>query len=311
MPIDLARVRLHQLEGFFHVARHGGYARAVAALPHAITEPALHQQVRNLEGALGVRLLERAPRRRMALTAEGRRLHDFVTPYFERLDSVLRSVSTGAGLLVVGTEALYAEHLCPRAIASLEADWKEARFRLLEMDPPGMISGLLQGKLDAAVCSLGEKPPPGLVATELGVLGLVLVVPGDHPLAKRRGPIAPKHLTGHRFAVYEERSQARVFTEQALASVDVRLIPAAEASSGAALRALARAGIGPAFIPVLRTARPRRRQCADGTVELDLTTLAEAYVELPRYGLLTREGEPGRLLQAFRDAIAQGSRTAG
>ena len=42
----------------------------------------------DLERALGVLLLVRGPGRRMILTAEGRQLHAFITPYFERLPGV-------------------------------------------------------------------------------------------------------------------------------------------------------------------------------------------------------------------------------
>ena len=86
-------VRLHQLEGFFHVALQGGFARAAAAMPYPITEPALHQQVRKLERALGTSLLVRGPARRMVTTAEGRALLEFITPYFERLPRVLRELA--------------------------------------------------------------------------------------------------------------------------------------------------------------------------------------------------------------------------
>ena len=96
-PNPLASVRLHQLEGFFHVGLHQGFTRAAEAFPYAITEPALHQQVRKLERTLGVRLLEKGPKRRMLLTPAGRELHGFVAPYFERLPQVPRAGWRRAG----------------------------------------------------------------------------------------------------------------------------------------------------------------------------------------------------------------------
>jgi DNA-binding transcriptional LysR family regulator len=299
MPRELTGLRLHQLEGFFHVARHGGYARAVAALPYPITEPALHQQVRKLERTLGARLLERAGRRGMIPTPAGRRLLAFVTPFFERVDSVLHSIAAGSGLLAVGAEALYAETLCPEAVAALHARWPDARFQMREMEKPAMVDALLRGEIDVAVSSLGETPPTGLRACETGVLGLVLAVPAGHPLARRRGPPEPVHLAPHRFVVYEAGTEGRDFTERALAAADLTLVPAAEASSAGALRALVRAGVGPAFIPVLGGTRPRRRTCRDGTIELDLTEQVAGVVDLPRFGWTRRAGEPGELLAAF------------
>lgn len=39
---------LQRLEGFYWVARIGGYARAARAFPYPITQPGVHQQVRRL-----------------------------------------------------------------------------------------------------------------------------------------------------------------------------------------------------------------------------------------------------------------------
>ena len=50
-------IDLHRLLGFHLVATEGGYAKAARAADYPITQPALHQQVRKLEGEIGVTLL--------------------------------------------------------------------------------------------------------------------------------------------------------------------------------------------------------------------------------------------------------------
>ena len=55
-------IQLHRLEGFYWVARSGGYARAARAFPYPITQPAIHQQGKKLETGLGVALRERVGR---------------------------------------------------------------------------------------------------------------------------------------------------------------------------------------------------------------------------------------------------------
>ena len=52
-------IQLHRLEGFFWVAKTGGYARAARAFPYPITQPAVHQQVKKLESELELQLFER------------------------------------------------------------------------------------------------------------------------------------------------------------------------------------------------------------------------------------------------------------
>jgi DNA-binding transcriptional LysR family regulator len=283
-------VRLHQLEGFFHVATHGGFARAAAAMPYPITEPALHQQVRKLERALRVALLVRGPGRRMVTTAEGRALLDFITPYFEGLPRALRALAGAAGgELVVGAEPLYVDGLCAEALADLPAG-AAARVRLIELELPEIAAGLARGTIDVGVAGV-TRTPPQVAFERLGQLGLELLVPAGHPLAARRPPLTPAHLRGHRFVVYSEGSEARSFTDAALARAGVPLEVAAEASSAAGMRALVRAGLGPAFVPSLVRPRTRRRTIEGGVVAFDLThALPEA--DLPPFGLLTRSGTP-------------------
>jgi len=42
-------VGIHRLEGFYWVARTGGYASAARAFPYPISQPGVHQQVKKLE----------------------------------------------------------------------------------------------------------------------------------------------------------------------------------------------------------------------------------------------------------------------
>ncbi|MEZ6186803.1 MAG: LysR family transcriptional regulator [Planctomycetota bacterium] len=298
-------VRLHQLEGFFHVATHQGYARAVAALPYAITEPALHQQVRKLERALGTSLLERAAGRRMHLTPAGRALYGFVAPYFEELDGVLRTLVDGeGGLLVVAAEPLYVDPLCAPAFATLRARSPGIELRLDELDAGEPWAAVRAGQADVAL-AIGGEVPRGIVYEPLGELGLSLVVPPTHAWAGRRGAPGPRALADQRFVVYPPHSAGRRFTELALEQAGVTLKVAAEASSAAAMESLVRAGVGPAFVPLPLSGlrRPRRRKRADGTVAFDVTELLRQFLELPRFGLYRRTGAISGLVQAFRGAL--------
>jgi DNA-binding transcriptional LysR family regulator len=297
-------VRLHQLEGFHHVARHEGFTRAAAAMPYPITQPALHQQVRKLERALGVELLGRGPGRRMLLTPEGRALEEFVAPFFDQLPGLVRSISKSeAGTLVVGAEPLYAESLCATALATLKRRMPQLRVRLLDLEIPAIAAGLRAGEIDAGVSNV-EAVPEGLAADELGRLGLRLIAPATHALARRRAALDARDVAGQRFVLYAPGTQGRAYTDRALALAGIEVGVAAEASGAASLRAFVRAGLAPAFVPALGVRRrTRRRALADGTVEIDLTHLLERVAALPRFGVLRRRGTAAvGLVAAFREA---------
>ena len=85
-------IQIHRLEGFFWVAKTGGYAKAARAFPYPITQPAVHQQVKKLESELGLQLFERVGKEVMKLTPAGRHLYGFAAPFFEQLPAVVRSL---------------------------------------------------------------------------------------------------------------------------------------------------------------------------------------------------------------------------
>src|SRR3954470_7096091 len=90
----MTHLPLQRLEGFYWVARHGGYARAARKFPYPISQPGVHQQVRKLEGELGGSLFERAGKDQVVLTAAGRVLFEVVAPFLEKLPGVVQSIRT-------------------------------------------------------------------------------------------------------------------------------------------------------------------------------------------------------------------------
>ena len=49
-------MELSRFEGFYWVGRTGGYASAARAMPRAISQPAIYQQVKRLEDDCGIDL---------------------------------------------------------------------------------------------------------------------------------------------------------------------------------------------------------------------------------------------------------------
>src|SRR5438128_8064432 len=88
-------IQLGRLEGFYWVARSGGYAKAARAFPYPITEPGVHQQVRRLEEDLGVKVFARVAKDAMQLTPAGRALYDLVAPFLEELGVLHRALASG------------------------------------------------------------------------------------------------------------------------------------------------------------------------------------------------------------------------
>ena len=85
-------IQMNRLEGFYWVARTGGYSKAARAFPYPITQPAVHQQVKKLEAEVGVPLFERVGKDTIQLTPAGEQLYEFVAPFYGGLDALVRSL---------------------------------------------------------------------------------------------------------------------------------------------------------------------------------------------------------------------------
>jgi DNA-binding transcriptional LysR family regulator len=184
-------VQIARLEGFFHVARTGGYARAAREFPYPITQPAVHQQVRKLEAELGARLFVREARDRMALTAEGRALYDFVRPFFEGLPDAVRAIrgKTFGGKLTMHAAGLLIRKLLPSWLRRLERQRPDVRIDLHEAEEPAL--PLLRAGATDLVVDFLPSVPPDVAVVKVGATFGFAVIHANHPLASRaRWPLS-------------------------------------------------------------------------------------------------------------------------
>jgi DNA-binding transcriptional LysR family regulator len=178
-------IQLHRFEGFYWVAKTGGYARAARAFPYPITQPAVHQQVSKLEEDVGMQLFERVAKDKMQLTAAGQRLYRFVKPFFDELPAVVRAVKAGdyGGSLVIHAAPMLVRHVMPSWIRRLHKQKPELRVQLVEMMQTDL-ARLRDGSADLIVDYLPEWPSD--VATmHVMTLRAFVVLPAKHALAKK------------------------------------------------------------------------------------------------------------------------------
>ncbi|MEX3973758.1 LysR family transcriptional regulator [Paraburkholderia caribensis] len=110
--MDRSRIQLRHLRYFVKIVEAGSFSRA-AALIH-VAQPALSQQIGELEDALGVSLLERSPRGARA-TLAGKRLYDEAVEIIKRIEhlpEVVRADSVEmAGVVRIGMSPVLASFL--------------------------------------------------------------------------------------------------------------------------------------------------------------------------------------------------------
>lgn len=155
MAVDLETALLRS---FVTAVRAGSISRAATTLGH--TQPALSQQLRRLENAVGRPLLHRSPSG-VAPTRAG----DELLPYAERILSLSAQALTETGRALTGhcgiglLEDLAASHL-PQALADLARLHPDASLEVLSLSGPAMREAYDTGRVQLVLDEVVYLPAP-------------------------------------------------------------------------------------------------------------------------------------------------------
>ena len=230
------------------------FGRAAARL--GISQPPLSQQIKILEGLLGVRLFHRT-NRRVELTQAGR---FFLTEARATLERAERAISVAMraqrgelGELRIGM--FPSAPLLSRigdAILTFRKNFPDVQLVLNEIESHQQTQGLMDGREHVAIVRSAAAPilPSELQASELIREPFRVVMRSDHPLAKRRSiPIG--ELARESFVFYGER-MGRTLPHQVLllcssSGFEPRI--GQLANGNATITGLVAAGLGIAVVP--------------------------------------------------------------
>jgi LysR family transcriptional regulator, hydrogen peroxide-inducible genes activator len=159
-------ITLRQLRFLAALAEAGHFGRAAAAVN--VSQPALSVQIRELEAALGVRLVERGARE-VVVTPTGREVLRRARRILEEvseIEQVARWDRGLAGRLRIGVIPTVAPYLLPSALPSLRARNLSLDLGVREAQTDRLIAEVREGTLDVAVVALPALQA-GLVTVEL------------------------------------------------------------------------------------------------------------------------------------------------
>ncbi len=256
----MLNLSLRQLRYFDALARHCHFGRAAEAC--AISQPAMSEQIKELERAFGAPLFERNARAVRA-TSLGEALAIRVGGILTGIDELEALATSHRPLrrLQLGVIPTVAPYLLPALLRDLAASLPDLELRVRETITPRLLDELANGRLDAAILALPVSGR-GFETAEL-FSEEFLVVRSD----KRAGEPAPTldSLARERLLLLEEGHCLR---DQALAfcSLDsFRTRDALEASTLSTLVQMAGAGLGVTLIPQMAVAVEARSAPVDVT----------------------------------------------
>jgi DNA-binding transcriptional LysR family regulator len=180
-PGSLAPMELRHLRYFVAVAEELHFRRAAERLH--IAQPAVSEQVRNLERELGVQLFERT-QRSVTLTAPGSVLLEEARRVLRVADDAARMTRQAqAGVtarLRVGRGPDVLPMAVPRALRRFSAGYPDVDVTVEPYDPREAIEAVRRDLLDVAIVCL-PAPVSGLRVTPIGEEGVVVALPEAHP----------------------------------------------------------------------------------------------------------------------------------
>jgi DNA-binding transcriptional LysR family regulator len=181
MALDFRALRY-----FVAVAEELHFTRAAERL--YIAQPALSEQIRRLEGELGVELLRRTTRR-VELTAAGEEFLSRARRILAEADEALADASRAArgetGRIRVATGATAGLELVPRVLRAFREARPRVHVDLRQSDWEDYTAGLRDGSADAAFLWLPFERE-GLSFATLHVEPRVVALAAGHPLAAER-----------------------------------------------------------------------------------------------------------------------------
>ncbi len=248
LQLDLDRaVTLRQLRTFKTVADLKSFSLAAQRLK--LSQPSISYQVKELEEALGVPLLDRLGKR-VQLTEAGTVLYGYARRMLDVLDEAKVAVEEIRGIkrgtLRVGASTTVGIYLLPAALGA---------FKKLH---PGLVISLeigtrervqeqvLRSELDLAVVGPALKDP------ELAIIPflsdeLVVVAPAGHALAASEN-LDLKDVAAQPFVMREAASGSRWSLEKAARKAGAKLQVAMELGSNGAIKHAVESGLGLAVI---------------------------------------------------------------
>jgi DNA-binding transcriptional LysR family regulator len=190
----MPRTNLNSLVAFLAVARERSFTRAAAQL--GVSQSALSQTLRELEGRLGLRLLTRTTRS-VAPTEAGERLFRAAAPRLDEIDAELTALSElrekPAGTIRITAHDHAVRTVLWPALKKLLPDYPDIKVEIV-IDYG--LTDIVAERYDAGVRS-GEIVAKDMVAVRIGPDMRMAVVGAPSYVAKRPRLKTPQDLTTH------------------------------------------------------------------------------------------------------------------
>ncbi|SIT39932.1 Uncharacterized HTH-type transcriptional regulator YfeR [Paraburkholderia ribeironis] len=270
-------VTLRQLRVFIEVARLQSFSRAGDEI--GLTQSAVSRCVRELEGEIGLKLIDRTTRE-VQLTDVGGNLVSSVSRLLSDLDDALREIreigEQRRGRVIVAASPTVACRLMPRVVAACVRKFPYITLGLRDDVQSDVMRKVKSGEVDFGVI-IGPFSADDLLSESLMTDSFCVVSRDDHPLAARE-QVAWTDLDGQQLVMLDYASGSRPIIDAVMQEYDVNATVVQELGHSATVFGLVEAGVGVSVLPWLALPPP----AGASLVARPLVPRAERRVELVR-----------------------------
>ncbi|HEY2021711.1 LysR family transcriptional regulator, partial [Paraburkholderia sp.] len=268
---------LRQLRVFIEVARLQSFSRAGDEI--GLTQSAVSRCVRELEGEIGMKLIDRTTRE-VQLTDVGANLVSSVSRLLSDLDDALREIreigEQRRGRVIVAASPTVACRLMPRVVASCVRQFPYVTLGLRDDVQSDVVRKVKSGEVDFGVI-IGPFSDDDLLSETLMTDSFCVVSRDDHRLAANEH-VTWRDLEGEQLVMLDYASGSRPIIDAAMQAQGVNATVVQELGHSATVFGLVEAGVGISVLPWLALPLP----AGASLVARALVPRAERRVELVR-----------------------------
>ncbi|MBB3262066.1 LysR family cyn operon transcriptional activator [Paraburkholderia bannensis] len=205
---------LRHIRYFLAVAEHRNFTRAAEALH--ISQPTLSQQIRQLEDALRVQLLDRSGRT-IQLTDAGAAYVRYAQRALQDLEAGKRAIhdvqELSRGSLRLAMTPTFTAYLIGPLLEKYNRRYPNITLNILEMPQDRMEALLNEDALDVGI-AFKDTHPPDIETRVLFVEALGMVVGKSHPHAKKRGALKCREFASETLVLLNEEFATRHYIDR-------------------------------------------------------------------------------------------------
>lgn len=245
-------ITIQQLESLIHLVAERSFSRAARKM--FLTQPSLTKHIKNLEDAVGVKVINRQ-NTGVTLTLQGRLLYEFAQKILGLREGVKekisRSMEKESGTIDLIASTIPANYILPYILGDFNKKHPKIKVYIKTVNSEEALDMVLNKH--AEIGFIGKKPLSGKINAEpIWKDRLVIAVSGTHRWSER-GSITANELMEEHFVIREKGSGTRAILENYLkenAGSDFRLNIIAELGSSEAIKEAIIAGLGVSFISI-------------------------------------------------------------